>query len=73
MKFDDKDKVIIETMDTAEAQAFIKFLDSEIHRHLRDVREAMELQSKIQLDIIAKQGCCAIPNIGGIPFKKDHD
>ena len=33
MRFDETNKVIIETMNEAEARAFVKFLTSEIARH----------------------------------------
>ncbi len=56
MKFNEVNKVIIETMNPAEAQAFIKFLQSEIARHemdidnanilIYDVRERFELGGK---------------------------
>jgi len=43
MQFSDECKVIIETMDDAEARAYIKFLYSEISRHKMDIREAKHL------------------------------
>ena len=40
MRFDEVNKVIINTMDTSEAKAFVKFLQSEIARHQMDIDEA---------------------------------
>ena len=40
MEFDKECKVIINSMDKVEAQAFLKFLLSEIKRHHKDIREA---------------------------------
>lgn len=43
MEFNDKHKVIISTLDRAEARAFIKFLQSEIIRHEEDISKAKAL------------------------------
>lgn len=43
MKFNDEHKVIIETLDEAEARAFVKFLSSEILRHKEDIAQAEAL------------------------------
>ena len=43
MKFDETNKVIIETMDRGEALAFVKFLKSEIARHQMDIDNAYTL------------------------------
>ena len=43
MKFDETNKVIIESMNHDEAIAFIKFLQSEIARHEMDIDNAREL------------------------------
>lgn len=48
MEFDITHKVIIESMSTREAKAFIKFLRSEIRRHQQDVEEAEILIQKIK-------------------------
>ena len=49
MKFDETNKVIIDTMDTAEARAFVKFLQSEIARHQMDIDNARELICEVCL------------------------
>lgn len=49
MKFDKENKVIISTLSPLEASAFIKFLESEIIRHQRDIKEAKELIEKIRI------------------------
>ena len=43
MKFNEENKVIIETMNAAEASAFVKFLRSEIARHEMDIDNAQVL------------------------------
>lgn len=43
MIFNEVNKVIIETMDTSEAKAFVKFLKSEIARHQMDINNAIDL------------------------------
>jgi len=43
MKFDEQNKVIIETMNQDEAKAFVKFLKSEIARHFMDIDNAKDL------------------------------
>jgi len=43
MKFDEVNKVIIETMNIDEAKAFVKFLKSEILRHEMDINQARDL------------------------------
>jgi len=43
MKFNEQNKVIIETMNPNEAKAFIKFLQSEIARHQMDIDNAIDL------------------------------
>ncbi len=43
MKFDEQNKVIIETLNLAEARAFVLFLKSEIARHQMDIDNAIEL------------------------------
>lgn len=43
MRFDETNKVIIETLKENEARAFIKFLQSEIARHERDIEDAQKL------------------------------
>jgi len=43
MKFDETNKVIIETMNHEEAKAFVKFLKSEISRHQMDIDNARDL------------------------------
>ena len=48
MKFDDQCKVIIDTMDESEAKAFIKFLASEIFRHMRDIDDARKLVKTVE-------------------------
>jgi len=48
MKFDEQNKVIIETMDKTECRVFIKFLKSEIYRHFKDIDQAEELIQKVR-------------------------
>ena len=43
MKFDNTNKVIIDTMNKMEASAFVKFLQSEIARHENDIENAYDL------------------------------
>lgn len=43
MKFDNDQKVIIDTMNREQAIAFVKFLGSEILRHNMDIAEAANL------------------------------
>ena len=47
MKFDETNKVIIDTLDRNEANAFIKFLQSEIARHEEDIENAYDLIRKV--------------------------
>lgn len=48
MQFDKENKVIIETLNQAEARAFIKFLHSEILRHQNDIQRARELIERVK-------------------------
>jgi len=43
MKFDETNKVIIDSMNQSEARAFVKFLMSEIARHQMDIDNARDL------------------------------
>ena len=47
MKFDNTNKVIIDTMNKMEASAFIKFLQSEIARHEEDIKDVYDLIGKV--------------------------
>jgi len=47
MEFDDYNLVIIETMNIAEASAFIMFLGSEILRHKDDITKAQLLIKQV--------------------------
>jgi len=47
LKFDETNKVIIETMNRSEAVAFCKFLTSECSRHLADIDQATQLKLKV--------------------------
>jgi len=49
MIFNNENKVIIETMNKDEARAFIKFLQSEVARHLMDIRRAHELIREVKI------------------------
>ena len=53
MRFDETNKVIVETMNEAEARAFVMFLKSEIARHEMDIDNAykliIEVNQKFQL------------------------
>ena len=48
MTFDERQKVIIETLNIDEARAFIKFLKSEIIRHQRDIEDAWDLRKTVK-------------------------
>ena len=48
MDFDKTNKVIIDTMDEAEARAFVKFLRSEVARHLMDIENAYKLMKRVK-------------------------
>ena len=56
MKFDETNKVIIDTMNISEAKAFVKFLQSEIARHEMDIDNA----DKLICDVCMKYGIVAI-------------
>ena len=43
MQFNEKQKVIIESLTVPEASAFIKFLETEVIRHMVDIEKAEEL------------------------------
>ena len=43
MRFNKESKVIIESLTEPEASAFIKFLESEVIRHLDDIEQAEKL------------------------------
>ena len=43
MNFDNENRVIIGTLTKEQALAFIKFLESEILRHQRDIEDAHKL------------------------------
>ena len=47
MKFNEQNKVIIDTMDNQEARAFVKFLQSEIARHKMDIDNARDLIKEV--------------------------
>ena len=51
MVFGEDNKVIISTLNEAEASAFIKFLQSEILRHERDIKDAHYLIEVVQRQI----------------------
>ncbi len=48
MEFSKEAKVIINTMNKDEANAFLKFLDSEIIRHQVDIEQAKKLISDVR-------------------------
>ena len=48
MKFNNEQKVIIETLSRDEATAFIKFLKSEIIRHEEDIEQAEMLIGTVE-------------------------
>ena len=47
MRFDETNKVIIDTLDRNEASAFTKFLQSEIARHENDIKDAYDFIRKM--------------------------
>uniref|UniRef100_A0A6M3JVD1 Uncharacterized protein n=1 Tax=viral metagenome TaxID=1070528 RepID=A0A6M3JVD1_9ZZZZ len=54
MIFNEQHKVIIKTLDTSEAKAFIKFLRSEIIRHEDDINQAKALIGYINKEILCQ-------------------
>lgn len=58
MIFNEAHLVIVETLDTVEASAFIKFLESEIIRHEDDIKQARDLIEHVQMTIILGEFKC---------------
>jgi hypothetical protein len=52
MKFNEQHLVIINTLSKDEGTAFIKFLQSEIIRHLDDIQNAEELINTVKKEIL---------------------
>ena len=52
MEFNEKHKVIIDTLTRIEAKAFIKFLESEIIRHQDDIELARRLITQVEWEIL---------------------
>ena len=53
MQFNEKNhKVMIDTMNVAESNAFILFLQSEIERHKQDIDDAIELMMKVIENVV---------------------
>ena len=52
MEFNDKHKVIVGTLNRAEAKAFIKFLESEIIRHEEDISRAKALITYVERKVL---------------------
>ena len=52
MEFNNEHKVIISTLSRIEAKAFIKFLESEIVRHLDDINQAISLSGLVKTTIL---------------------
>ncbi len=50
MEFNKEHKVLIATLNHDEAEAFVKFLESEIIRHLDDIEQAEELIRIVKKD-----------------------
>ena len=48
MRFDEACKAIIYSLTRPEASVFVKFLESEIARHTRDIDEAKELIIRVR-------------------------
>jgi hypothetical protein len=48
MEFSKNYKVLIDTMNESEARAYIKFLDTEIVRHLDDILQADRLKQEVK-------------------------
>ena len=48
MRFDDDNKVIIESLNQEQAKAFILFLESEIIRHEIDIEQAENLIKRVR-------------------------
>lgn len=55
MIFNKEHKVIISTLDNAEAKAFVKFLESEIIRHQDDINQAKSLIGYINKEILGEE------------------
>jgi len=49
MRFNEANKVIIDTMNQEEAKAFVKFLKSEMLRHELDITQARDLMYDVCL------------------------
>ena len=54
MEFNKEHKVIISTLNEAEAEAFVKFLRSEIIRHEDDIELAEELIRLVRFSCLSK-------------------
>jgi hypothetical protein len=52
MVFDKQHKVIVSILSLEEASAFIKFLESEIIRHLDDINQAKALIGYVKKEIL---------------------
>lgn len=52
MIFNDQHKVIVSTLNKAEAMAFVKFLESEIIRHKDDINQAKSLIGYVKKEIL---------------------
>ena len=59
MQFNEQNKVIIDTMNRAEAKAFVLFLKSEIARHQTDISNAaaliIEVCDKFQIEGVVSE------------------
>ena len=54
MIFNKEHKVIVSTLNEAEARAFIKFLESEIIRHKDDINQAKSLIGLVKKEILCE-------------------
>ena len=57
MDFNSDNKVIIDSMDRTEAKAFIKFLESKILRHQKDIQQAdgLIMEVKVKFDLAERE------------------
>jgi len=55
MIFNEQHKVIVGSLNKAEANAFIKFLQSEIIRHEDDINQAKSLIGLVRKEILGEQ------------------
>ncbi len=58
MRFNKDHKIIIASLDEAEARAFVKFLGSEIIRHYDDIVQAWALMEYVEKEKLGDANIC---------------